>query len=451
MLTSLTTLAVGLGALLVAGNVLLAAARRTRRPRRCCGRTPTRRCPRCHSPAVMCVVRRTPNDATLDRRSWVLDGQRVVERPAGASRAARPGRGRARTHAAGGGGQRARRHAAARRARLAPGTRRPAAAVVVALSTESLERLQAGVLIGSIVIAALVLLAGGARDPRRAERRAASRRADDRAAPRTGARTTSTAASISGRPRDELTGLAATLDVLLARIAASRRHEQRFASEVAHELRTPLAGLRLRAELALRAAGPTPTPSARTPSSGGRRARRAVDRAIDALLAVARQEIDPASGTVDLAAIAREFDGVTVSAPAGLPVAEGDPEVVRRALAPLVDNARRHAREAVRARTVERRREGPPRDPRRRPRPRPASESARSSPVCAGPTNRTRRRRSRLAARASPGPILWRRHRARPRPRRMFRARAPRAQLRGGARVVTQSGTRKVAARILAT
>ena len=45
-----------------------------------------------------------------------------------------------------------------------------------------------------------------------------------------------------GPPRDELTGLAATLDGLLARIAASRRHEQRFASEVAHELRTPIAG-----------------------------------------------------------------------------------------------------------------------------------------------------------------------------------------------------------------
>ena len=54
-----------------------------------------------------------------------------------------------------------------------------------------------------------------------------------------------------GPPRDELTGLAATLDGLLDRIAASRRHEQRFASEMAHELRTPIAGMRGRAELAL--------------------------------------------------------------------------------------------------------------------------------------------------------------------------------------------------------
>ena len=61
-----------------------------------------------------------------------------------------------------------------------------------------------------------------------------------------------------GPARDELTGLAATLDHLLARIAASRRHEQRFASEMAHELRTPLAGLRARAELALGGPGTEP-------------------------------------------------------------------------------------------------------------------------------------------------------------------------------------------------
>ena len=71
--------------------------------------------------------------------------------------------------------------------------------------------------------------------------------------PRRGARTTSTSASGSARARDELTGLAATLDGLLARIAASRRHEQRFAAEVAHELRTPIARMRARAELSLRA------------------------------------------------------------------------------------------------------------------------------------------------------------------------------------------------------
>src|SRR5206468_6148484 len=42
------------------------------------------------------------------------------------------------------------------------------------------------------------------------------------------------------------------LDALLARIGASIRHEQRLSAEVAHELNTPLSGLRAEAELALR-------------------------------------------------------------------------------------------------------------------------------------------------------------------------------------------------------
>lgn len=56
-----------------------------------------------------------------------------------------------------------------------------------------------------------------------------------------------------GPARDELTGLGAVLDGLLSRITASRRHEQRFAADVAHELRTPIAAIRGRAELALMA------------------------------------------------------------------------------------------------------------------------------------------------------------------------------------------------------
>ena len=54
-----------------------------------------------------------------------------------------------------------------------------------------------------------------------------------------------------------------------------------------------------------------------------------------------------AAGAIDLAAVAAEFDDVEVVAPDGLPRAEGEPRVVHRALAPLVDNARRHARSRV--------------------------------------------------------------------------------------------------------
>jgi signal transduction histidine kinase len=42
-----------------------------------------------------------------------------------------------------------------------------------------------------------------------------------------------------------------------------------------------------------------------------------------------------------------EVDGVRVVADSAVPPAEGEPEVVRRALAPLLENARRHARDGV--------------------------------------------------------------------------------------------------------
>ena len=121
-----------------------------------------------------------------------------------------------------------------------------------AMSVEAVERLEGSVLLGSIVLAALLLLAG----------LLAIRGAVDGALRPVAAMTRDAAAWSAndldqrfdlGPRRDELTGLAATLDNLLGRIAASRRHEQRFASEVAHELRTPIARMRGRAELALRA------------------------------------------------------------------------------------------------------------------------------------------------------------------------------------------------------
>jgi len=56
----------------------------------------------------------------------------------------------------------------------------------------------------------------------------------------------------AGEPYDEISQLAATLDSLLDRLAASLRREQRFSAEISHELRTPLAKIRTESELALR-------------------------------------------------------------------------------------------------------------------------------------------------------------------------------------------------------
>jgi signal transduction histidine kinase len=218
--------------------------------------------------------------------------------------------------------------------------------VVVALSVAPLESLQSEVLVGSLVVAALVLLAGWLTI------RGALRGALHPVATMTASAEDWGAHDLDrrfdlGPPKDELTGLAATLDGLLGRIAASRRHEQRFASEIAHELRTPIAGLRGRAELALDADGPDAAAEREAALLAVLAQTERLETTIEALLAVARQELDPSRGAVDLAALAGELDGVEVSAPPDLPGAEGEPEIVRRALEPLVENAHRHARSRV--------------------------------------------------------------------------------------------------------
>jgi len=339
LLVSLLTLGVALIALLLVGNVLLASGVRSQASSVLRARADAQVASLSVTPAGI-RVRESSNEEVLDRTSWVLDGNRVVERPAGIAPAvdrAAVRLGRARRETERDGPDDVRLRAVPLRA---PGTGRAAGAVVVGYSVESLEHVQHLVLLGSLVLAALVLAGGGL----------AIRSALDGALRPVG-QMTARAEDWSahdldrrfglGPPRDELTGLAATLDGLLSRIAASRRHEQRFASEVAHELRTPIAALRARAELALRQPG-GPDKDAALQAVVDDAAR--IDRAIDALLAVARRELDPTAGSVDLAALARQVDGARVVVRGPLHPAEGDVDVVRRALAPLVENARRHAR-----------------------------------------------------------------------------------------------------------
>lgn len=349
LLTALLTLAVGLGALVVAGNALL--DRRVE--------TEATALLRERADAELAAldlrgghvrVREVPNDARLDRQAWVLEGDRVVERPRGAppeldALAVQLGRRGVAAEAEDSNDVRVRAQP------VVQGGRR-LGVVVVAYDVNSLETLQKEVLIASLIIAGLVMLAGalvirsallGALRPVAQMTESAQAWSEHDLGHRFGL----------GPANDELTGLAATLDELLERIAASRRHEQRFAGDVAHELRTPLAGLRARAELALTAAGPDADGERIEALRGVVRQSERLDRTIDALLALARQELDPAAGSVDVAALARELaephatPRVEVRAPGRPTVVAGDAEVVRRALAPLVDNARRHARSRV--------------------------------------------------------------------------------------------------------
>lgn len=105
-----------------------------------------------------------------------------------------------------------------------------------------------------------------------------------------------------GPPRDELTALAATLDRLLDRVSASLRHEQRFSAEVAHELRTPLAGVRGTAELALR--HPRSEPELRGALEDVVAGTERMTRVVDTLVEAARADARTTVATSDAAAVA---------------------------------------------------------------------------------------------------------------------------------------------------
>jgi signal transduction histidine kinase len=161
-----------------------------------------------------------------------------------------------------------------------------------------------------------------------------------------------------GKPYDELTHLASTLDGLLDRLASSLRREQRFSAELSHELRTPLASIRAEAELALRHERGT-AEYREALEAIGRKADE-MRRTVETLVAAAREESSLQRGMADAgvaaaaaaeacgrAAMAR---GVTLEViPPPTPIRVGtDSEVVERILAPLVENACRFATTTVR-------------------------------------------------------------------------------------------------------
>jgi signal transduction histidine kinase len=152
----------------------------------------------------------------------------------------------------------------------------------------------------------------------------------------------------------EVAPLVASLNALFGRVRASMEHERRFTADAAHELRTPIAGLRAQAEVALGA----------NDAGERRRALEGViagcDRAahlVEQLLTLAR--LDPvrqagAPPNADLAAIAREVGAthaqaalergleLSVEAPASVLVAI-EPALLQILLRNLVDNAVRYA------------------------------------------------------------------------------------------------------------
>ena len=151
----------------------------------------------------------------------------------------------------------------------------------------------------------------------------------------------------------ELKPLAESLNALLARLDEALSAQRRFTADAAHELRTPLAALKLQVGLVRRAHDDTQRASALAELESG------VDRAshlVDQLLTMARLEPESPerrSEPVDLAVLAK--DAIVARAPlagdkridlghtgAASAIVQGDPAMLSMLLGNLLDNALRY-------------------------------------------------------------------------------------------------------------
>jgi signal transduction histidine kinase len=153
-------------------------------------------------------------------------------------------------------------------------------------------------------------------------------------------------------PQDELKELGDTFDALLARLEAAFQAQRRFVANASHELRSPLARQRTIAQVAL--ADPNATAeSLRTAHERVLASGADQERLIEALLTLARGQagIDKPE-RFDLATLTQhalltrgpeaERLGLTVYASLSPAPATGDPRLVERLIANLIDNAIRH-------------------------------------------------------------------------------------------------------------
>jgi signal transduction histidine kinase len=170
-------------------------------------------------------------------------------------------------------------------------------------------------------------------------------------------------------PDDELKRLADTFDSMLARLDAAFASQRRFVADASHELRTPLATIKANLELALTDADGNAESRARAAAV----IKRAIDRMArltDDLLALARLDAPTnGHGPVDLAAVVEdareEFAAAAAARGVGIEVVAGteqavagDRDVLKRALANLLDNAFRHSPDGVPVRLAAERRNG---------------------------------------------------------------------------------------------
>lgn len=300
------------------------------------------------------VVREGTQDEALDREAWVFAAGRVLARPPTSTALQQEAASLSSVRATTTRNVPGEVRLLAEPAYAADGRTR-IATIVVGVSLAPYERTERFARLGTIALAVFVLLAGtiiawravgaGLR-PVAEMARAAEDYSEHDLSRRFGL----------GPARDEITGLAATLDGLLDRLQASLAREQRLSAEIAHELRTPLSGIHAEAELAiLSATGPPPAQQAlRTIVAEADR----MDAAIDALLTAARH-IDSTSATCELEEAVHmalhacepqaHEQGVVLEVAGAMPQQRlgADAAFIAQTLQPLLDNAIRHARSRI--------------------------------------------------------------------------------------------------------
>jgi signal transduction histidine kinase len=153
-------------------------------------------------------------------------------------------------------------------------------------------------------------------------------------------------------PADELKELADTFDAMLARLDAAFASQRRFVANASHELRTPLAVMRTAIDVTL--AKPTRTAGQlEAMAAEVRQATEQAERLVEALLTLARSDrgqgprsaLDVAvfaEDALDVAAPAIKASSLRVTSELAPAPAVGDPVLVERLVANLIDNAVRH-------------------------------------------------------------------------------------------------------------
>jgi signal transduction histidine kinase len=291
--------------------------------------------------------------SAIDAQTWIFAGTRTLEQPAGAD----PRNQAAALGLAGRGRGFATVQAAHTRLEAVPVGQgaRPLGTVVVGASLAPYESTASSALLGSVILALVMLAAIAALSGwliNRALRPVAQMTAQ---AADWGERDLSRR-FFAGEPHDELTSLASVFDALLSGLAEGLRREQRLTAEVSHELRTPLAKVLAEAELA--AARDRSPQEYRASLQTITRHARDLQRVLEALLASARASVPTRSAASDARAsaegaaahlgetLAAQGKEIELLCPRSMRVAV-DGEVVERILSPLLENAARFARHRI--------------------------------------------------------------------------------------------------------